>query len=87
MELLNSGQTLQQKLIAHQPVFTELARRAERGRLDTKYGRKVYDSELREPYEKASSYMDKLLEQLFAQNAEIEFLKATGGVELDAPDA
>jgi hypothetical protein len=77
-----SAKSLREQLTEYQPEFTEIAQRADRGRVDTRYGRKIFDAELREPYEAAEKRMNGLLEQLFAQSAEIEFIKATNGVEI-----
>lgn len=82
MQRLESGLTTLQKLEAYQPTWGEYRARAERSTVDTRYGRKVFDGELRESWGAVEKHMNGLLERYFAENTEIEFLMATGAVEL-----
>lgn len=81
-ELTQGRRSTLEQLQDFQPSFTELAHRAERGRVDSRYGRRILDAELREPYEQAEAKMNGLLERYFAESAEIEFIKATTGLEI-----
>lgn len=85
MEALITQTTLQE-LEDYQPVFSELARRAEASRVESRYGRKIFDAELRESYEAAEYRMNSLLERLFDENVDLVFNETMQGVIVPTPE-